>query len=63
MPQAAACDPSDLLASPPAVRLTLLVALCWLRTSEITDALVVLLIRLMLKINNRAEKKAEKGSW
>ncbi len=61
--RAAACYPSDLLASPPAVRLTLLAALCWSRTSEITDALVDLLIRLVLKINTRAEKKVEKAIY
>ncbi len=54
--RAAACYPSDLLASPPEVRVTLLAALCGSRTSEITDALVELLIRLVLKINTRAEK-------
>jgi hypothetical protein len=32
--------PSDLRARPPQVRLTLLAALCWSRTSEITDTLV-----------------------
>ena len=36
-------------------------ALCWSRTSEITDALVELLIRLVLKINTRAERKVEKA--
>lgn len=61
--RAAACYPSDLLASPPAVRLTLLAALCWSRTGEITDALVDLLIRLVLKINTRAEKKVEKAIY
>lgn len=61
--RAVACYPSDLLASPPAVRLTLLAALCWSRTSEITDALVDLLIRLVLKINTRAEKKVEKAIY
>jgi hypothetical protein len=54
--RAAACYPSNLLASPQPVRLTLLAALCWARTSEIIDALVELLIRLVLKINTRAEQ-------
>jgi TnpA family transposase/DNA-binding cell septation regulator SpoVG len=41
------------------VRLTMLAALCWLRTSEITDSLVDLLIGLVHKINARAERKVE----
>ncbi len=61
--RAAAFYPSDLLASPAPVRLTLLAALCWSRTSEITDALVDLLIRLVLKIDTRAEKKVEKAIY
>ncbi len=59
--RAAVSYPSHLLASPTSVRLTLLAALCWSRTSEITDALVELLIRLVLKINTRAERKVEKA--
>jgi TnpA family transposase len=61
--RAAAAYPSNLLASPQPVRLTLLAALCWARTSEITDALVELLIRLVLKINTRAERKVEKAIY
>jgi TnpA family transposase len=57
--RAAACYPSDLLANPRAVRLTLLAALCWSRTSEISDALVDLLIQLVARINTRAERKVE----
>jgi hypothetical protein len=44
-------------------RQTLLAALCWSRTSEITDALVDLLIRLVVKINSRAERKVEKAIY
>lgn len=61
--RAATCYPSDLVACPRPVRLTLLAALCWSRTSEITDALVDLLIRLIMKINTRAEKKVEKAIY
>jgi len=59
--RAAASYPSDLQANPRPVRLTLLAALSWTRTSEITDALVDLLIGLVLKINTRAERKVEKA--
>ncbi|MBA8824775.1 hypothetical protein FHX42_002122 [Saccharopolyspora lacisalsi] len=51
--------PSDLRDSPREVRLTLLAALCWMRQSEITDALVDLLIRLVHKINTKADRKVE----
>ncbi len=43
--------PSDLLDAPRTVRLTLLAALCWTRQSEITDALVDLLIGLIHRMN------------
>ncbi|WP_443111371.1 Tn3 family transposase [Amycolatopsis sp. A1MSW2902] len=52
--------PSDLREASPAVRWTLLAALCWLRASEITDALVDLLIALILKVNTRADKRVER---
>ena len=42
------------------MRLTLLAALCWLRASEITDALVDLLIGLVHKINARADRRVER---
>ena len=57
--RAARCYPSDLRASPEPVRLTLLAALCWSRTAEITDSLVDLLIGLVHKINARAERRVE----
>jgi TnpA family transposase len=44
---------------PRPVRLTLLAALCWSRSAEITDALVELLIRLVHKIDVHAEKRVE----
>ncbi|MGH7746990.1 MAG: Tn3 family transposase, partial [Candidatus Dormibacteria bacterium] len=57
--RAAKLYPSHLRASAQPVRLTLLAALCWVRTTEITDSLVDLLIALVHKINARAEKKVE----
>lgn len=57
--RAAACYPSDFLANPAPVRLTLLAALGWARTTEITDALVDLLIQLVARINTRAVRKVE----
>jgi len=57
--RAARCYPSDLRASAAPVRLTLLACLCWVRTAEITDSLVDLLIGLVHKINARAERRVE----
>ncbi|RCW46021.1 hypothetical protein DFQ14_102323 [Halopolyspora algeriensis] len=51
--------PSGLRESPREVWLTLLAALCWMRQSEIADALVDLLIELVHKINTKAERKVE----
>ncbi len=51
--------PSHLRSSARPVRLTLLAALCWMRTSELTDSLVDLLIALVHKINARAEQRVE----
>jgi TnpA family transposase len=58
--RAARSYPSDLRAAPQAVRLTLLAALCWVRSAEITDALVDLLIGLVHKINARADRRVER---
>jgi hypothetical protein len=58
--RAARAYSSDLRPSPTAVRVTLLAALCWVRFSEITDALVDLLIALALKVNTRADKRVER---
>ena len=44
---------------PRPVRLTLLAALCWSRSAEITDALVELLIGLVHKIDVRADRRVE----
>jgi hypothetical protein len=58
--RAARLYPSDLRASPVPIRLTLLGALCRKRQSEITDALVDLLIGLVHKVNATAEQRVEK---
>jgi len=55
--RAAKLYPSDLRASPPRVRLTLLAALCSTRTAEITDGLVELLVDLVHKIGSSAENR------
>ena len=57
--RAATQYPSDLRAASPAVRFTLLASLCSVRTAEITDSLVDLLIALSHKINARAESRVE----
>ncbi|MFI6517499.1 DUF4158 domain-containing protein [Spirillospora sp. NPDC050679] len=59
--RAMASHPSDLAANQPPVRLTLVAALAWSRTTEITDALVDLFIGLVSKIDTRAERKVEKA--
>ena len=51
--------PSDLRERPRPVRLTLLAALCWTRTGEITDGLVEMLIGVVHKIGTRAENRVE----
>lgn len=51
--------PSDLRAHNPAVRLTLLATLAWIRQGEIIDGLVDLLIPLVHKINSRAVQGAQ----
>ena len=58
--RAARMFPSDFRACSEPVRLTLLAALCWVRQTEITDGLVELLIRLIHRINARAERRVEK---
>jgi TnpA family transposase len=52
-------EPSRLRAHPKAQRLTLLAILCFLRSQEITDGLVDLLIHIVHKIDVRAEKRVE----
>ena len=58
--RASRCYPSDLRAAPRSVRLTLLAALCWVRSAEISDALVDLLVGLVHKINTRADRRVER---
>ncbi|GAB2817762.1 hypothetical protein GCM10022221_14510 [Actinocorallia aurea] len=57
--RAMASHPSDFAAMQPPVRLTLMAALAWSRTTEITDALVDLFIGLVSKVNTRAERKVD----
>lgn len=59
--RAMASHPSDFAANQPPVRLTLVAAPAWSRTTEITDALVDLFIGLVSKINTRAERKVERA--
>jgi len=58
--RAAAEAPSELRAHTPALRATLVSALCWLHRREVTDSLVDLLIQVIHKIGVRAEKRVEK---
>ncbi|MFC6010252.1 hypothetical protein [Nocardia lasii] len=58
--RAARSFPSDLRDMPDSIRLTLLAALCWVRSAEITDALVDLLIELVHKVNTRADRRVGK---
>ena len=58
--RAAAEAPNELRAHAPALRATLVAALCWLRQREVTDSLVDLLIQVIHKIGVRAEKRVEK---
>ena len=55
--RAAAEAPTELRAHSPALRATLVAALCWLRRREVTDSLVDLLIQVIHKIGVRAEKR------
>ena len=57
--RAARSYPSDLCTAPRPVRLTLLAALCRVRSAEIADALVDLLIGLVHKINARADRRVD----
>jgi hypothetical protein len=58
--RAARMYPSDFAGCPPAVRYTLLAALCWTRQAELVDGLAELLIGLIHRINARAERRVEK---
>lgn len=58
--------PSDFRDAPRPIRLTLLAVLCWVRTAELVDGLVDLLLGLVHKIDTRAETRVERelfGEW
>jgi len=55
----AAESPSHIRQHPQAIRMTLLAALVYQRTQEVTDALVTLLIQLVHRIGKRAERRVE----
>jgi len=55
----AAESPSHIRQRPQAIRMTLLAALVFQRTQEVTDALVTLLIQLVHRIGKRAERCVE----
>ena len=59
--RAAGESPSTLRAHPKPVRLTLLAALCWARTQEVTDNLVSLLIALIHRMSVRAERRVQQA--
>ena len=52
-------SPSHIRQHPQAIRMTLLSALVFQRTQEVTDALVTLLIQLVHRIGTRAERRVE----
>ena len=58
--RAAAETPSLLRAHPPAIRATLLAALCWRRSQEVTDGLVEIVLQLVQKIGAHAEQRVAK---
>lgn len=58
--RAASESPSSLRAHPPAVRYTLLAALCFMRLREVTDGLVEVLLQIVHNIGARSERKVEK---
>ena len=58
--RAASESPSSLRAHPPAVRYTLLAALCFVRLREVTDGLVEVLLQVVHNIGARSERKVER---
>lgn len=56
----AASLPSQLRAHPEATRYTMFAAFCTLRSQEITDSLVELLLQIVQRLGKRAEHKVEK---
>ncbi len=57
--RAAAEPPGELRKHPAPTRYTLICALCWLRSQEITDTLVDVLIQIIQRISRRAEQRVE----
>lgn len=57
--RAATESPRDLRMHPEPIRYTLMSAFCWVRSQEITDNLVELLIQIVHRIGVRAEKRIE----
>ncbi len=55
----AAESPSHIRQHPQAIRMTLLAALVFQRSQEVTDALVTLLIQIVHRIGKRAERRVE----
>jgi DNA-binding cell septation regulator SpoVG len=53
-------QPRDLRRHPEAIRYTLFAAFCWLRSQEVTDNLVELLIQIVHRIGASAEKRIDK---
>ena len=58
--RAASESPSSLRVHPPAVRYTLIAALCFVREWEVTDGLVEVLLQIVHNIGARSEKKVDK---
>lgn len=58
--RAAVEAPSLLRRHPEAIRITLLAALCWARTREVTDGLVTLFIALIQRMSRQAERRVER---
>jgi len=58
--RAASEPPRELRRHSRATRFTLVAAFCWVRQRDITDQLVDLFIRIVHKINGRAEQRVEK---
>ena len=52
--------PRDLRRHPDNVRYSLFAAFCWLRSQEVTDNLVELIIQIVHRINAKAEKRVDK---
>lgn len=57
--RAASEPPRELRRHPPALRYTLLAALCWQRQREITDTLVDLLLHIAHRVGVKAEEKVD----